>query len=253
MEETMKKATLFLLVLLMISLPVNALGVFSYRQSEKPLVLMYHKLSENAAEWSDFCTSPQNFESDIIFLKKAGYVFKTAAELVQKPTPKTQKVAVITFDDGYDSDYKYALPILEKHSVKATFFVVGSFVGTPGYLSEETLKKLSVSPFVEIGNHSYQLHKKNYAEITELQNGDNYREAVDDFERNTRYLETAIGKKVTSLSYPNGIYSEKVNAQIMSKDIAITFSTGGERFIYKGKTPVGRKNRGHDIQIEDLF
>ena len=249
----MKKLLFTIFFIFTFMFNANASGLLSYKYASKVLVLMYHKLSENPAEWSDFCTSPQNFENDIIYLKSKGYVFKTASELAAEQPDESQKIAILTFDDGYKSDYTYALPILEKHSAKATFFVIGGFVGMTDYLDEASLKKLSESPLAEIGNHSYDLHKKKYTEIFELQNSNKYLDAVNDFEKNALYLENVIGKAVKSLSYPNGIYSEKVNSQIMQNNVSITFSTGCEKYVYKLKRPVGRKNRAHKLSVESII
>ena len=41
-----------------------------------------------------------------------------------------QKVVVLTFDDGYESQYSNAKPILDKYGFKATFAVVCNYVGS---------------------------------------------------------------------------------------------------------------------------
>ena len=41
-----------------------------------------------------------------------------------------EKSVVITFDDGYFDNYKYALPILESHEVPATFFICSGNIDT---------------------------------------------------------------------------------------------------------------------------
>jgi hypothetical protein len=41
---------------------------------------------------------------------------------------------VLTFDDGFLSDYEQAFPILLDVSIKATFFVTVENIGKPGYM-----------------------------------------------------------------------------------------------------------------------
>ena len=86
-----------------------------------------------------------------------------------------------------------------------------------------------------------------------MHNNEKYVSVVADFAKNTDYLEKITGKKITSLSYPNGLYSLKVNSEIIKSGIKITFSTGNEKYIFESQTPVGRKNRAHSINIEDLI
>ena len=40
-----------------------------------------------------------------------------------------EKPVVITFDDGYLSNYESAFPVLERLGMKATIFVIGTLVG----------------------------------------------------------------------------------------------------------------------------
>ncbi|MBE7054029.1 MAG: polysaccharide deacetylase family protein [Ruminococcaceae bacterium] len=219
------------------------------RDNRDVQVIMYHKLSNNPAEWSQWCTSPKNFEEDIVYLKNKGYTFLKVNELMDLRCSHLKKVAIITFDDGYMSDYEMALPILEKHNVKATFFVIGAMVGKNEYMDEKAIIKLSNSPLVEIGNHSYDLHLKTYKEIEMLFSlNSNY--VYNDFMKNKSYLESIIGKKVTSLSYPNGIYTKSTDYLLKRNGTKITFSTGIEKVEKSMFNAIGRKNRAHNLTMD---
>lgn len=63
--------------------------------------------------------------------------------------------AMITFafDDGYESVYELAFPILSRYDFPATVFVITSTIGQPGYLSLEQLKTLYENGW-EIASHS---------------------------------------------------------------------------------------------------
>ena len=39
------------------------------------------------------------------------------------------KIAILTFDDGYKSQYTNAKPILDKYGYKTSFFIVCNFIG----------------------------------------------------------------------------------------------------------------------------
>ena len=65
------------------------------------------------------------FEAQMSYLATSYVVlgFSQAIERLQSGNlPK--KSVVVTFDDGYRDNYEYALPILKKYAIPATFFVV---------------------------------------------------------------------------------------------------------------------------------
>lgn len=215
----------------------------------KVVVLTYHLLSERSADWGAYCIPPKKFEEDIKYLKQEGYNFLTASRLAAENT-KGKKIAVITFDDGYESDLKYAAPILEKYGACATFFVVGSLVDTKGYLSRQQLAELSGKKCAEIGNHSYTLHNKNYSTLSIMFKDKKYeKEITDDFCANADFIKKITGNSPKAVSYPNGIYSENADKQIKSKCAAISFSTQEIPFRKNG-LPIGRKNRGYERNIK---
>ena len=59
----------------------------------------------------------------------------------------------LTFDDGSASDYTEAFPVLHELGMRATFFIVPTLVGTPGYVTWPQLREM-VAAGMEIGSHS---------------------------------------------------------------------------------------------------
>lgn len=65
--------------------------------------------------------------------------------------------AVITFafDDGYESDYTSARPVLDKYHFSATSYVIPSLAGSLDRLSVDQMKKLQDLNGWDIASHSY--------------------------------------------------------------------------------------------------
>ena len=68
---------------------------------------------------------------------------------------KKQRKVLITIDDGYQSFYKNAWPILKKSEIPFILFVSTREVGKKGYMSWEDIREIDKYDFVEIGNHSH--------------------------------------------------------------------------------------------------
>lgn len=64
-------------------------------------------------------------------------------------------IVTFAFDDGYESDYTEARPVLDKYHFPATSYVVGSMVGSPERLSLDQLKSLQDLNGWDISSHSF--------------------------------------------------------------------------------------------------
>ena len=73
-----------------------------------------------------------------------------------------EKPVILTFDDGYESNYTELLPILEARGMKATVFMVANSIGREKYLSWEQLKDMQHRG-IEIGSHT-----ANHLPLTEM-------------------------------------------------------------------------------------
>lgn len=135
-------------------------------------ILLYHHLDPAQPE-NETNLHPETFERQMRLLKENGYTTVSFDELisfVEQGTPLPEKSVVITFDDGYTSNYTYAFPVLRELGFKATIFAIGSSIGhdqyykdtqfllTPHFGQEEITQMLD-SGLISIGSHTYDMHQ----------------------------------------------------------------------------------------------
>ena len=236
---------------------VSKAAIYGGNAGVSVYALMYHKLTENPQELSDYCIYPETFEEDIIFLKEKGYGFASPEDLREGRLETGKKYVLITFDDGYSSDYKYALPILEKHQVPATFFVVSGLVGKDDYMTPEELNLLAQSPYVTVGSHTDVFH--NFVPNTvkdKIATGEGRFEYLQDVRMSVAKLESITGKLVNNFSYPYGAYNVNIEYDLREAfPNLITFSSDLKVNVINGKSleMVGRYNRGNGFVLSSII
>jgi peptidoglycan/xylan/chitin deacetylase (PgdA/CDA1 family) len=60
---------------------------------------------------------------------------------------------VLTFDDGFTDALTTVVPMLRQRGMRATFFIVPSFVGAPGFLDWDGVRALQAAG-MEVGSHT---------------------------------------------------------------------------------------------------
>lgn len=107
----------------------------------------------------------------------------------------------VTFDDGHRSNYVYGLDLLEKHSVRATFFVTAGWTSSrDGFMSWPELREL-----VSLG-HEVQSHGWSHRVLPECSGS----ELEEELERSKRTLEDQLAVPVESVSIPHGRSDDRV-------------------------------------------
>jgi len=126
-------------------------------------VLMYHHLWEDAdtgAEVDAWTIGPQRFREDLQWLRDHGYTTVLPGEVIRgDPLPK--RAVLLTFDDGYESFYTLAYPILREFGDKAVVSLITHSVEEeePGYLTWEQCREMAQSGLVEFGSHTHAAHE----------------------------------------------------------------------------------------------
>ena len=164
----------------------------------KVVVLNYHKIDNMNISLS---VLPKDFDAQMAYLKENGYHTITPDELYQSlngDLELPENPVLITFDDGYEDNYKYAYPILKKYDFKATIFVVTSFLGVyNNYLTWDQAKEL------EENGISIESHTVTHKSMTELSDDQLRAELVN----SKKAIEDRLGKKVDYIAYPTGTYN----------------------------------------------
>ena len=175
-------------------------------------ILLYHDfvttVPDSDPDNFNYINTPQSYEENIKVLLENGYTFISFQELNDAIIGKLslpEKPILVTFDDGYYSNYEYILPILKKYDVKASIFVVTDKIGKEidgkKYLSWEQCLEMQESGLVEIFSHS-----KRHVFYDKLP----VRMIRDDVIESYKIIEANLGEKnLKVFAYPYGAYTKE--------------------------------------------
>ncbi|MGG7035945.1 MAG: polysaccharide deacetylase family protein [Flavobacterium sp.] len=172
-------------------------------------ILMYHNVSavENAGK--GLTVFADKLEAQFRYLAENGFTTFHFSEL-EKEVSIPKKSIVITFDDVTENQLIYAVPLLQKYNLKATFFIPFAYIGKTDswnrnsdsegekIMTIEQLKELDDR--IELGLHSFA-HKK-YSILSQT-------EIDEDFAQCFQIIEENGLNVYNALAYPYGNYPKK--------------------------------------------
>lgn len=180
-------------------------GIYE-EQIEIP-IFVYHNIVNNSfEEQSSDCvqTTVENFEKQVLALKKAGYDFITYEDLekYKNNQMKLKKLScIVSFDGDYEGIYENAFPIIKKYNVPITICVTTDNIGNIGTFTWTQAKEMQNTGLVTIASHS-----TNNIEFTSLST----EEAVDNVKKSYSIIEENLGaQNYRILSYPHGLYTDE--------------------------------------------
>lgn len=218
----MKRKIFYVLLCLLLAISLISICtriVINHFYDENIPVLAYHVISDNPK--SDMEVSTDNFKKQMKYLSTHHFQVLSLDEVMEFKNGnkhfKGRKVA-ITFDDGSESYYLKALPILKEYGFASTNFIITSRIGQKGYLSEEQVQELKDNKLVNLQSHSYQLHDKNKA------NSKDYQMYSDDLKQNKKY-------KFKYYAYPFGITNEEYIKALKDNEIEYAFKYAPSKWL----------------------
>ena len=163
--------------------------LFNNRDSK---VLFYHDV-HCGAQYTEMSTTLKKFQKHIAAIHLLNF------EIVADISKKTGQVK-IQFDDGFKGVYD-CIDFIKKHKIPIEIFIVTSWIGKEGYLSEKEMKELQASNLIRFSSHTHT--HPNLGEINE-------NEIRDELSTSKQFLESITGEEVKSLCFPKGSFSNPV-------------------------------------------
>ena len=205
-----------------------------YKRYEMPII-MYHRVVDSPDEVGVHGTyvTKELFKKHMQVLKDNGYrtvTFKELAEdhLLTKRFDKGNKFVVLTFDDGYEDNYRVMFPILKEFGAKAVIFLLSESkynewdVNNPhnpekrfDLMSEEQVKEMAAYG-VEFGAHT-----KTHPYLSSLP----IEEAREQIVQCKQKLEQTYGQPFITFAYPYGDLNDEVKSEVRKAGFTFAVST----------------------------
>lgn len=244
----MKKVVIILTVFIFI---IAGLILFMYKE-QTVSILGYHSFMESDKRielniTDNMVMDIENFEEQLKYLKKHNYKTLTLDEFYcfhQGKCKIPRKSVLITMDDGYQSNYDLAFPLLKKYNMNAAVFYLGINIDSSNenYMHQETIKKTTEKyPNIEFASHSYNLHIEG------------------SIEQEKNMLLADITKQKENINskyyaYPFGAYNKKMIEALKEEGYKMAFTFGPDKehrkaSIKDDKYKIPRLNISNDMPM----
>jgi peptidoglycan/xylan/chitin deacetylase (PgdA/CDA1 family) len=195
-------------------------------------ILCYHRFGKTCK--SNLCISEKTFAKQLEYLKTNGYHTIHLSDLMEFLNYKTaipSKSVIITLDDGYQSIYKFAYPLLKRYGYTATLFIYTDFIeASRNALTWNQLRKLKATGF-EIGSHSIS-----HADLTKklpYENDHTYWSRITkEFINSKKIIDRELNQDTQSFAYPYGNYNQQILGLFPKAGykLGLTIRNGGNSF-----------------------
>lgn len=180
-------------------------------------VLMYHAIDENP---SIISLRPAVFAWQMHWLYENGYRVISLSRLVQylrDGDPLPARSVVITFDDGFESIYKFAFPVLARYGFPATVFLVAGYCGRqnnwpdqPASVPYRSLLTWAQIREMDCQEIEFGAHSVSHPRLDQL----SAEQVSDEIFGSKAHIEDGLGHAVELFAYPYGRYNAAVKAVV---------------------------------------
>jgi peptidoglycan/xylan/chitin deacetylase (PgdA/CDA1 family) len=194
------------------------------------VALLYHHLDADAPTASSL--SPGEFEAQLAWLKREGYQTLTTSQLLaylRGEFALRRPSVLITFDDGYESVYRHAWPLLRKYGFSAAVFTITGRRGqTPGEFPHFTwaqAAEMSASGAIEIHSHTHDMHHMEAGGTVPALEHLSDLAVLADLLMSRVLVQDNVGTRASAFAFPFGRYSDRTRGLVEEAGFDMAFTT----------------------------
>jgi peptidoglycan/xylan/chitin deacetylase (PgdA/CDA1 family) len=179
-------------------------------------ILCYHRLVERDDAYgpANIHLAVEKFEAQLQYLQAHGYRTMHFRDLsaTEVFTPSHKRV-ILTFDDGYEDNYRLLLPLLRKYDAKAVVYLVSDRERNvwDAERGEPSLRLLSAAErreMLDSGLIEFGAHTATHADLSTVPPD----AAAEEIRASKDALEATLGVPIETLAYPYGRLSPAAKA-----------------------------------------
>ncbi|HZG15355.1 MAG TPA: polysaccharide deacetylase family protein [Candidatus Bathyarchaeia archaeon] len=219
---------------------------------DQVVVLTYHHVDETSKQ--PFAITPELFAEHMVFLYENDFHPITMTEFlrfVDTGVMATENAVLLTFDDGYESYYKHAYPIMKEFQFPSINFVItGRLRDTVDRKRENMtppltfpqIEEMMATGLVDVASHTYSMHEQAVTtewgepgpetapvyleDLKRLEEEQEYKNRLYvDFMMARVALSDLVQKNIETISFPFGYASEAVIETAKEAGYHYAFST----------------------------
>jgi len=223
--------------------PPAAGGKPAIDQNAQVIIYGYHRFVKTVhSSWTEIL--PENFEKQMQELKNRGIPVIPLQDLLawkrgEKNIPP--RAAVITFDDGWKSQYEVAWPILKKFNYPLTLFIYtegvrgGKYGGGEAVTWEQLAEMRDAGVDIQAHSATHQDLKKPYDRVTKKHlNPQEYQQWLEaEIGGSKQLLEQRLGIKANCFAVPFGNWNPQVKETAMRAGFEAMFTVYGQPITFR--------------------
>ncbi len=196
-------------------------------------ILIYHHIQTESPTSTRLAVSLRSFKQQISWLSQKGYEsisLKQLGNFIQGRNTLPKKPVIITFDDGYQSVWDHAKPVLDQAGFTATVFLVSQAIGKRNIwdlqksvpilpcMDKATCRRLLDDGW-EIGSHG--LHHYALPELAP-------RALTQELSQSKIDLEHQFDCQITAFCYPHGAWNERIQEHVKRAGYQVACATSSK-------------------------
>ncbi len=199
---------------------------------DKFRILAYHRIGiPRGGRYERLTVLPRRFSRQLGVMRRLRFEFAALDAVrpwLEENEKRLRRPVALSFDDGYRDLFEHAFPLLQRHRIPATVFLVARRERND-WIDREDSRPLDLLSWSQVKTMSaagidFGSHSLSHAPLTDCSDAELRAEVTD----SKKIIEDHIGREVRHFCYPYGRCDQRVEAAVRSAgyDSACTTQKG---------------------------